>query len=66
MFGFRRRFPNWREVPEVVEQPRNGLGVVQLAAVNHLFQFGGVIESGNDFLIVFRRSLARDAVRSQQ
>src|SRR5882724_201998 len=66
MPGFRRRFPYWRKVPKVVEQPRNGLGVVQLAPVNHLFQFAGFIESGNNFLIVFGRSLARNAVRSQQ
>src|SRR5882757_4574683 len=66
MPGFRRRFPYWRKVPEVVEQPRNGLGVVQLAPVNHLFQFARFIESGNNFLIVFGRSLARNAVRSQQ
>src|SRR5882724_5114467 len=66
MPGFRRRFPYWRKVPKVVEQPRNGLGVVQLPPVNHLFQFAGFIESGNNFLIVFGRSLARNAVRSQQ
>ncbi len=46
------------EKPEVIENPRNGLGVSKLSASNHLLQLLAVMATGNYFLIFLGLRLA--------